>query len=49
MEQLKAKIEEASHAVTVEREKNVQLLHLIFPPEVARRLWLGMINISAIV
>ncbi|BES91073.1 cyclase alpha 1 subunit [Nesidiocoris tenuis] len=41
MDKLRSKIEEASSAVDQEREKNVSLLHLIFPPDVAKRLWLG--------
>ena len=42
MDKLKKNIEEASAAVDQEREKNVSLLHLIFPPDIAKRLWLGM-------
>ncbi|XP_065345705.1 head-specific guanylate cyclase isoform X2 [Cloeon dipterum] len=41
MDKLKSSIEEASLAVDAEREKNVSLLHLIFPPDIAKRLWLG--------
>ncbi|XP_026330207.1 head-specific guanylate cyclase [Hyposmocoma kahamanoa] len=41
MDKLKNSIEEASKAVDKEREKNVSLLHLIFPPHIAKRLWLG--------
>lgn len=41
MDKLKSSIEEANHAVDKEREKNVSLLHLIFPPDIAKRLWLG--------
>ncbi|XP_063384665.1 head-specific guanylate cyclase [Cydia fagiglandana] len=41
MDKLKNRIEEASKAVDKEREKNVSLLHLIFPPHIAKRLWLG--------
>ncbi|KAG8330272.1 Guanylate cyclase soluble subunit alpha-2 [Homalodisca vitripennis] len=41
MDKLKNTIEEASLAVDKEREKNVSLLHLIFPPDIAKRLWLG--------
>jgi len=41
MDKLKKNIEEASAAVEQEREKNVSLLHLIFPPNIAKRLWLG--------
>lgn len=43
MDKLKNTIEEASLAVDKEREKNVSLLHLIFPPDIAKRLWLGKI------
>lgn len=43
MDKLKNTIEEASLAVDKEREKNVSLLHLIFPPDIAKRLWLGTI------
>lgn len=45
MDKLKNTIEEASLAVDKEREKNVSLLHLIFPPDIAKRLWLGTIII----
>lgn len=41
MDKLKSSIEEANRAVDTEREKNVSLLHLIFPPDIAKRLWLG--------
>ncbi|XP_076294819.1 guanylate cyclase 1 soluble subunit alpha 2 [Lasioglossum baleicum] len=41
MDKLKSFIEEASLLVSAEREKNVSLLHLIFPPDIAKRLWLG--------
>ncbi|KAL1130142.1 hypothetical protein AAG570_013080, partial [Ranatra chinensis] len=41
MDKLKNSIEEASSAVDKERQKNVSLLHLIFPPNIAKRLWLG--------
>ncbi|XP_057661491.1 head-specific guanylate cyclase isoform X2 [Diorhabda carinulata] len=41
MDKLKSSIEEANRAVDKEREKNVSLLHLIFPPDIAKRLWLG--------
>ncbi|XP_030745740.1 head-specific guanylate cyclase [Sitophilus oryzae] len=41
MDKLKSSIEEGNRAVDKEREKNVSLLHLIFPPDIARRLWLG--------
>ncbi|KAL0125997.1 hypothetical protein PUN28_004814 [Cardiocondyla obscurior] len=41
MDKLKSSIEDANLAVDAEREKNVSLLHLIFPPDIAKRLWLG--------
>ncbi|CAH1958858.1 unnamed protein product [Acanthoscelides obtectus] len=41
MDKLKSSIEEGNRAVYKEREKNVSLLHLIFPPDIAKRLWLG--------
>ncbi|XP_018398508.1 PREDICTED: head-specific guanylate cyclase [Cyphomyrmex costatus] len=41
MDKLKISIEKANQAVDTEREKNVSLLHLIFPPDIAKRLWLG--------
>ncbi|XP_060649136.1 head-specific guanylate cyclase [Drosophila nasuta] len=41
MDKLKSSIEEANSAVTKERKKNVSLLHLIFPAEIAEKLWLG--------
>ncbi|XP_042855595.1 guanylate cyclase soluble subunit beta-2-like [Penaeus japonicus] len=40
MVQLKDSIEETNNAVDKEREKNVSLLHLIFPPDIAKRLWI---------
>jgi len=44
MDKLKSSIEEANLAVDAEREKNVSLLHLIFPPDIAKRLWLGKLQ-----
>ncbi|XP_066999872.2 head-specific guanylate cyclase [Anabrus simplex] len=41
MDKLKSSIEEGNRAVDKERETNVSLLHLIFPPDIAKRLWLG--------
>ena len=41
MDKLKSSIEETNQAVDRERQKNVSLLHLIFPPDIAKRLWLG--------
>jgi guanylate cyclase soluble subunit alpha len=41
MDKLKNSIEETNQAVDRERQKNVSLLHLIFPPDIAKRLWLG--------
>lgn len=41
MDKLKTSIEEGNQAVDRERQKNVSLLHLIFPPNIAKRLWLG--------
>ena len=38
---IKEKLEEASAAVSIERQKNVDLLNLIFPADIARKLWLG--------
>jgi len=46
MDKLKSSIEEANLAVDAEREKNVSLLHLIFPPDIAKRLWLGKLQRS---
>ncbi|ROT81066.1 Head-specific guanylate cyclase [Penaeus vannamei] len=40
MVQLKDSIEETNNQVDKEREKNVSLLHLIFPPDIAKRLWI---------
>ncbi|GAB6026006.1 hypothetical protein CHUAL_011971 [Chamberlinius hualienensis] len=40
LDNIRSKVEEASKAVEVERKKNVDLLHLIFPPDIAKRLWL---------
>lgn len=47
LDKLKKNIEEATAAVEQEREKNVSLLHLIFPPDIAKRLWLGKLLSSA--
>ena len=44
MDKLKSSIEEANQAIDKEKEKNVSLLHLIFPPNIAEKLWLGTIN-----
>lgn len=41
MDKLKSSIEEGNIAVMKERKKNVSLLHLIFPAEIAESLWLG--------
>lgn len=41
MDKLKSSIEEGNAAVTKERKKNVSLLQLIFPEDIAERLWLG--------
>ncbi|KAF5285336.1 hypothetical protein FQA39_LY04435 [Lamprigera yunnana] len=41
MDKLKSSIEEGNKEVDKERDKNVSLLHLIFPPNIAKRLWLG--------
>ncbi|CAN8006598.1 unnamed protein product, partial [Ixodes hexagonus] len=41
MDKIRSSIQEANLAVEEERQKNVDLLHLIFPPRVARKLWLG--------
>ena len=41
MVQLKTRVEEATKAVAEERQRNVQLLNLIFPADVSRKLWLG--------
>jgi len=49
MDKLKSSIEEANLAVDAEREKNVSLLHLIFPPDIAKRLWLGKLQQSIII
>lgn len=47
LDKLKKNIEEATAAVEQEREKNVSLLHLIFPPDIAKRLWLGKLLLFA--
>ena len=41
MVQLKTRVEEATKAVAEERQRNVQLLNLIFPADVSKKLWLG--------
>lgn len=45
MDKIRSSIEEANQAVDKEREKNVSLLHMIFPPDIAKRLWLGKCKI----
>lgn len=49
MDKLRSSIEEANQAVDKEREKNVSLLHMIFPPDIAKRLWLGKIYSISII
>lgn len=44
MDKLKNSIEEGNAAVAKERKKNVSLLYLIFPAEIAESLWLGMLT-----
>ncbi|UXI22809.1 hypothetical protein NH340_JMT08752 [Sarcoptes scabiei] len=41
MDKLKDSIQKANKAVEIERQKNVDLLNLIFPALVAKQLWLG--------
>lgn len=41
LDKLKNSIEEGNAAVAKERKKNVSLLYLIFPAEIAESLWLG--------
>ena len=41
MEQLKQSILEGSKAVEEEKAKNIELLHEIFPPTIATKLWRG--------
>ncbi|XP_078684230.1 guanylate cyclase soluble subunit alpha-2-like [Branchiostoma floridae x Branchiostoma belcheri] len=41
MDKLRAQLEEAHIALEEEKQKNVDLLYAIFPPAIARRLWLG--------
>ena len=41
MDKLKNTIQSANQAVEIERKKNVDLLNLIFPANVAKKLWLG--------
>jgi guanylate cyclase soluble subunit alpha len=40
MDKLKNSIQQANQAVEIERQKNVDLLNLIFPANVAKKLWL---------
>ena len=49
MESLKRRVEEATAAVEGERKRNVELLNLVFPPDVARQLWRGNIPILTVV
>lgn len=41
MDKLKESIEEANADVNKEKKKNVELLQLIFPAEIAKKLWMG--------
>ena len=41
MDKLKSQIEEASGALGEEKKKNVELLNMIFPADIAKKLWLG--------
>ena len=41
MDKLRETIQSANQAVESERKKNVDLLNLIFPANVAKKLWLG--------
>ncbi len=41
MDKLKKEVEEGHEAVSKERKKNVSLLQMIFPDEIAEKLWLG--------
>lgn len=41
MDKLKMEVEESHEAVSKERKKNVSLLQLIFPDEIAEKLWQG--------
>ncbi|RWS31956.1 guanylate cyclase beta 1 subunit-like protein [Leptotrombidium deliense] len=43
MDTLRKSIQEANHAVSLERKKNVDLLELIFPAPIAKQLWLGKV------
>ena len=45
MEQLKQSILEGSKAVEEEKAKNIELLHEIFPPDIATKLWRGDYNL----
>lgn len=48
MDKLKNSIEEGNAAVAKERKKNVSLLYLIFPAEIAESLWLGIYQIRLV-
>ena len=43
METLKHSIIEASKAVEEEKTKNVELLRMVFPANIAQKLWRGII------
>ena len=42
MEDLKRSIMEASAAVEEEKRKNVELLRMVFPADIAQKLWRSM-------
>lgn len=46
MEKLKKSILKAHEDIEVEKQKNIELLNMIFPSEIAEKLWMG-ISISS--
>jgi guanylate cyclase soluble subunit alpha len=41
MQKLKKSITQAHREIDEERKKNIELLNLIFPSQIARKLWMG--------
>lgn len=41
MEKIKESILQAHKAIAEERQKNIELLNMIFPSQIARQLWMG--------
>ncbi len=45
MEKLKQSIVQAHRDIEEEKQKNIELLNMIFPSDIARKLWGGKFNL----